>query len=396
MGNFFEGVANAVTFGGYNKAKKELTRTDRTLQVTGGADTNGTTRNVVKDYTWTLSNVREFQEEIPYIELIEFKCNESTIQKQMNLYTNIAKDSADDITGSAADAKGGDLAVYADIWPKTNPTNYRYVLPYFDKTSFELSTPVWQAIDSIGDSLGEAASQASNFASQFGQTGEKVADAIDKAKGLGEFGTAAGQTALNTKYPTFGVMDRPRMFTAHNNRTITVTFPLYNTMYEQDIERNKEFIMTLMRQNLFYKRDYITGIPPVFYEVRVPGQYFCFAACITDFKAENLGNQRLLGNNIVPDAYQITITLSEMTMPSMNQFDAIQSGGNVVTSSAVNDSSPGFTAEAALDAEITIGSNNRNNSAQNSVGTNNVRMAGASPKITSTNIINDKTNFSPP
>ncbi len=82
-----------------------------------------------------------------------------------------------------------------------------------------------------------------------------------------------------------------------------------------------------MSQNLFNKRDYITGYPPCYYRVYVPGQYFSFASCVTNFSVENLGNMRLMnagGKEVnVPDAYQVKITLNEMVMPSLNQFQAL-------------------------------------------------------------------------
>ena len=154
-------------------------------------------------------------------------------------------------------------------------------------------------------------------------------------------GTAtAANIAAAAQYPVVGAFDRPRIFTSHSERTITISFPLFNTVEEGDWVKNRELIYLLMEQNLYNKRDYTTGLPPVFYDVYIPGQYYCFASCITQINVENLGNTRLLYNEfIVPDAYQVTLTLSEMTMPSKNQFAAIFNGearNQVKTSTAVS------------------------------------------------------------
>jgi hypothetical protein len=94
-----------------------------------------------------------------------------------------------------------------------------------------------------------------------------------------------------------------------------------------------------MSQNLFNKRNFITGLPPCWYKVTIPGIYYSVASCVTNIAVENLGNTRMLqaqgfGTNfIVPDAYQVRITLQEMAMPSKNQFEYAKTGAGVVQSS---------------------------------------------------------------
>lgn len=289
----------------------------------GGPSMAGYAVDIVNDYIWTLSNVGAFNGEIPTIRIKEYKCNESSIKKQYNLYTNIAKDTAKNLAGLGREDKSG-LSIYADIFPKTHPTGFIYTFPYFSQTAFELNTQEWQALDSLGDSLGQ-------IADNLGGVGKAV-------KAAGELAVAASNFALNLKYPSVGVVDRPRMFNSHASRQIVISFPLYNTINEGDWFRNRNFIYGLMNQNLFYKRDYITGVPPVFYDISIPGQYYCYAACITNIKIDNLGNIRQLEGNIVPDAYQVSITLSEMVMPSQNQFDAITNGeaSSYVTTSTLD------------------------------------------------------------
>ena len=82
-----------------------------------------------------------------------------------------------------------------------------------------------------------------------------------------------------------------------------------------------------MNQNTMYKTSFVTGVPPVFYDIFIPGQYYCWASCVTNLNVGNLGNTRLINNYIVPDAYQVEITLTEMVLPSKNQFNARFSGG---------------------------------------------------------------------
>ena len=130
------------------------------------------------------------------------------------------------------------------------------------------------------------------------------------------------------------------MFTSHGERSITIQFPLYNTISLPDTKepawrKNFEFLRSFMERNLFAKRNFITGFPPRFYDVLVKNQYYSVASSVTNVTVENLGNTRVLDGHVVPDAYQVSITLVEMAMPSVNQFQhAFGNKSTKVTSSA--------------------------------------------------------------
>jgi hypothetical protein len=274
--------------------------------------------NVVKDYPWTISNKN--RDDVPYVRLIEYACNESMIKRQIDFYGKLLPDKFQ-LTSGTKEV----LQVYDEIFPKDNPTDFSYWIPYFNKTSFELASQNWTQLDSIGESLKGIMGGASKFASAIGLRG--VGKGLDIATQIGEFAGTAAEAALAWNYPSAGVQDRPRVFAGHNERQVTISFPLFNTINEWDWTKNRDLVYLLMSQNLYNKRDYITGIPPVFYDVYIPGQYYCYAASMTNINVENLGNTRLIdGAYIVPDAYQVTLTLSEMVSPSKNQFEAITSG----------------------------------------------------------------------
>lgn len=293
--------------------------------------------NVVKDYDWTLSNIKN-KNDIPYIRLLEFYNTETAIKKQLDFYTKgVGLDTLSNAfrgTGGAVNAPV--LDPYKEIFSKDKPTDFAYWLPYFNKTAFELGTPSWQALDKIGESLKSIVTGGGALLGM-----EKQAQTLTKGM---DFLTGASSTALAWQYAGVGTFDRPRIFAGHNERTITISFPLFNTKSADAWIQNKDFIYLLMSQNLYNKRDYVTGIPPVFYEVYVPGQYFCWAASMSNISVENLGNTRVIYDNIVPDAYQVNLTLTEMTMPSKNQFEAITSGeaakfvdSSVVTTAAAEE-----------------------------------------------------------
>ena len=283
--------------------------------------------DVVSDYKWTLSNVFDIDqmEEIPYIRLKEYRCLESSIQKQYSFYTQYSADVIGSSTNTGSKTKKGVLDDYENLWPRTNPSGFTYKFPYFNKTGQELASEPWQNLDSVGEALKNVAGGVSKLLPK------GLREKLDKGVGIAESIVDVANFSMNAQYPSVGVVDRPKIFMAHNDRSMNISFTLYNTADERDWEINKDLIYLLMSQNLFNKRDFTTGIPPVFYEVYVPGQYYSYASCMTNFKVDHLGNQRLLRNKqdeeyIVPDAYQIDLTLSELVKPSKNQYEALITG----------------------------------------------------------------------
>jgi hypothetical protein len=283
--------------------------------------------DIVSRFPWTISNTR--RSDIPYIYLVEHKVEGGSIQKQLAFYAAGVTETAADYVG-AGETKNI-LDVYKEIFVP-NPTGFKYKFPYFTKISYEINTTPWQQFDKIGGSI----SDIGGGLGMFGKVGAAAGLAAKTMTAVGEM----AKVGLKASYPVVGVADRPRIFTSHSERSITIEFPLFNTVSENDWKRNKDFIQLFKGQNLFNKRNFITGLPPVWYKVQVPGQYYSVASCVTNFTVENLGNTRAMfvaGKRfIVPDAYQVKITLQEMAMPSKNQFQASFNSGMADADSKVS------------------------------------------------------------
>ena len=306
--------------------------------------------NILKDYPWTGSSLKEQLTDIPYAILTEHRNTENTIMRMVRFYgQNVLESVAtttDDI-GAAASAfvsgvtpqgqkSQGLLTTYDDIFPDS-PTNNQYVFPYFSKTFVELQTDPWNSLDGAGEAVGESSSGVQTILRGLGKTNS--ADQLGLVGSIGGAAMALGKTALKAMYPLVGITDRPKIFASHSERTLSIEFPLYNTLNEGDWIKNSNFIHIFMTQNLYNKRDFITGIPPVYYRVLVPGQYFCFASYVESFQVENLGNVRMMypsegekpgfisgQGEAVPDAYQVKIVLKELVMPSLNQYQSLVTG----------------------------------------------------------------------
>jgi hypothetical protein len=282
--------------------------------------------NVRRDYPWTLTPTYN-RTDIPAIFLKEYKQLEGNIKEQLDMFGNVFNNKY-----SATEAYASPEKIYDKIWQKngSTTTNFVYVFPYFNDIAYSMGTSPWQKLDDIGPQISDVITGAADIAGDLGAKNvEKLVKGGVKAA---QTVNAVADVALKYRYPSVGVADRPKMFAGHTERTITIDFPLFNTIQKDDWKMNLDFIQLFASQNLYNKRDFITGTPPVWYEVEVPGQYFCWAACVTDFTVKNLGNMHSVGqvkeggytSGInVPDAYQITITLQEMTQPSKNQYNRV-------------------------------------------------------------------------
>lgn len=265
--------------------------------------------NVTKDYTWTLnSNIRQ---NAPRIILREYQVNESTIKRQAQFYT----------TGAGNFLGSNDiLSPYEELYQKNLPTGFVYDLPYFSDINFEVNTSMWVSLDQL-EQFGKA---ATGLAGALG--GKEFAgftDAIIQGTGQAIMG------GLSLAYPKVGITDRPRLWDSHEPRSINIKFPLFNTFNPTDWKKNRELCELLVNQNLYNKRDFITSVPPVFYELLILGQHYSYASCVTQLTIYNRGNIRQLSDDAgipanVPDVYEVDMTLTDMVMPSKNLFQSIK------------------------------------------------------------------------
>lgn len=259
--------------------------------------------NVVNDFPWTLTK-KEGRTETPHVRLTEYRLLQSALWNSARYY----------LAGLIQQAPGGKnpflprMQGYAGLFDYENPTKFEYWLPYFSDTANEVSS-TWTSLDIL---------------EKIKQGIAKVSSTVSKGLDFVEAGVMLGYEA---NYPRVGIMDRPKLWESSNNRTINIKFPLYNTIDVGDIQKNWELCYLLLYQNMFNKKDFITAIPPVFYTVYIPGQFFSIAMYVSDLKIYNRGNIRMYQVNNrwrnIPDVYEIDMTLTDMVMPSQNMLAAV-------------------------------------------------------------------------
>jgi hypothetical protein len=345
MGNFASSLYSA------GRSFASAIGSDISTDAAGNKYTNSksTHYNVVTDHPWSLSKVNsspDLLKEVPYITLKEYEVGESFIANQFAYYTgnivaNVGNETLTKATNYLTQLGGygnliksdapNPLTPYENLYKKdgTTETGNIYTFPYFDDINFEINTPPWETIDA----LAEAGNAAGSLTKAI--LGNTRGEAVNKfTENTGKVFSAG----LATTAPKIGIADKPRLWSSHSPRSINIKFPLFNTLNSTDWVKNRGLCWVLVNQNLFTKLDFISNVPPVFYEISIPGQHYSYAAAVTRLTINNRGNMRnLLDPNkyscIVPDAYEVNITLEDLVMPSRNLFQAIQTKAGEVTTS---------------------------------------------------------------
>ena len=351
------------------------------------------TIDVINDFPWTLSPVgTKIRDNAPVIYLTEYFQLQNQLNQSLTPYgtpKDIANTLGNISTGSAANSlsRGGtssgltdyfintaglfidavELAaklsidvgktflnnntnnVYEGLFDLVSPTDFKFKLPFFTDTFYSVNN-TWNSTD-ILDSLTEFQANKISIAESLyrdvRQAGKNEAEreAIDKkrskkslpgASNIIQFIKDFDYYSLMLNNPAVGLMDPPNIWNSTEPREYTFSFPLFNveqngvTTNNNIIQQNWELCYLLTYQNLVNKNNFITGIPPVYYEVLIPGIHYCKASYISKLDITNIGNTRLMqvpvGDNntistieaIIPDAYMVSITLKDLLMPSKN------------------------------------------------------------------------------
>jgi len=280
--------------GSYGKIKVNYPKAYPGGESNGLIDVHGKMR-------WSNSGNRE---EVPRLLLSEYTLDYSRWSSNLNLLEKAINKLND--TGE------GDP--YLSLYSGT-PTNFFYNLPYLVRPGDTIRGQIsntWEDIDTakaIGNTLGG-----------------KVGSIISKA---GEVITGAGSQFS----PGFGT-EPIRGFKSTADNKITISFPLYNTYSVKEAVDHFSFVSLIAFQNLKTRTSFVSFLPPKVYNIdgRTSGGVYMAAAYISDLKIDSIGTTRCLSelggyniydnksdsSTIIPEAYKVTITFTDLLTQSAN------------------------------------------------------------------------------
>lgn len=246
--------------------------------------------DVVRDFSWTLSP-QAARTEVPAIALEEFELKESGLNSAMNRWTYGLTQ------GQAANKP------YYGMYP-SNPTGFKYKLPYF-ANEYRVLSNGWVNSESL--------------------TTLPFAKYIPVAR---EY-AGVGLLEAIAKFWNVGVgHEVQQAYSEGSAEALTVAFVLLNTTNISDVKRNWSFQYLFSYQNLQNRKSSILVDPPVIYTVVIAGVKYSPAMYVKQFAIANLGQSKLIQIDghwqNVPEAYGIVITLQDLIPQSKNMLHAMR------------------------------------------------------------------------
>jgi hypothetical protein len=296
------------------------------------------TENIHTQYDWTsIPRNSPYRNVAPYVKLTSYKITSSAALNRINSYINLA-------TAESADQ------FYEKLYQNVEKVD-DFFIPYFGdgirSFSNEFSDTFQNGVIGGLDSLlqtgaNEVLAPMDEFnlksnASQMMENSKKLGTITDKdsfKKAVG--GMGKGLTSAPGSY-----IETPKLYQyAQNDGALEITFPLFNTINSDAVQKNYKLIDKLTRINRPKRLTSITMEPPHIYEVRLKGlRYMRWAYC-SNFSVSMIGARRLVNGVITPDGYQITMSLTSLTTEVSNFMDKVNGPKSIV---AVNTTLGQFT-----------------------------------------------------
>jgi hypothetical protein len=267
--------------------------------------TNGNV-DVTNGMVWSLGGDTS---EVPSLVLTEYKLLYGRrLQSILNIVTN---------TAAVFDNNTPDP--YASLYP-VETTGFRYVLPYLVPSGGSLRGQVlntWQ--DESGDKASDSWAEGT-FKSLF----PKLFD-------LAKTGLSVGSEFIANDLNT----ETAKRYSGTASRTIRVSFPLYNTLDWSTNLAHFSFVNLFTFQNTKTRTSWLTTMFPKLYKIECSamGGPYMPIAYVSDLNIQSIGTTRHIqsgeGKYLMPEAYKVNISFTEMVTQSSNIVEGEIGGSKV-------------------------------------------------------------------
>jgi len=274
-----------------NVVSKAQQMTQQDLSEAGlGQSTSRKYFDVIEDFNWTVSQMGSVRNEVPYVILREFQQTDAALIQSINFWYQQAKE----VKSIGKSGFGAMANPYKGLY-YAQETGFLYKLPYYSDYHHTIS-------NSWGDNKGA----------------------------LGNLVDSVVVPVAKVLFPSAGV-ETAKAWEGGSAASYDITFQLLNTVEcKTDIPRNKELVNALIRANLQFKVNTVASLPPVFYEVEIPGIRYSPVSIISNLTVQHKGQMNIVNGDIIPDAYEINIQILELVNESRNLFDYAFTGKKVL------------------------------------------------------------------
>lgn len=319
--------------------------------------------DVIRSYRWTAGEVPSafVLNETPYIHLREFRYLRTGAELlAVALLTNNTLNATTNTNP------------YANLYNFDDPTKFEYIFPFFTGDYYDVSNTFREsnAEGAAQEAMGAAGQAANGIIGQLKSFGGKTGALGFLGDGLMGLGNLASNVAKGANSAAGfannmrsvaggdGKLDVPQVWDNTSPRTITFSFYLFNTYDVSDIKQNWELIHLFRYQNIMNKLTMVNAIPPVFYEVTIPGVHYSLASYVSNLKIDNVGSSHCFMASdvglpgcqvLIPDAFKVTVTLTDFLKPSQNMLQELLTGNNNIAVSVIKPQSVSGKVATAVD-----------------------------------------------
>ena len=275
------------------------------------------TFNVIKDYDWTSSpRGSGLRSKTPRLILRSYKFTKSQVFNRALGYVNVVNMDTDEY--------------YDKLYSEATEGEDVFFIPYFG-----------DSVRSFGNTFGDT------FQNGFGGGGG-IGEALDATvQGIvgasAQVGSAVGTESINNAMRAFGdqqfaegfaalgrggsdpgtYIETPKMYQYENtDAPLEASFILSNTI-NSDFQKNYDLVQKLTRINRPDRKNSISMDPPRIYQLRVSGHRYMRWAYCSSFSVTLLGTKREIDKIIVPEAYQVNMAFTSLTVESANFLDKV-------------------------------------------------------------------------
>ena len=309
------------------------------------------TIDLIKDFDWTASiNKQQLQDKIPYIRLKEFKITAdnalNAIAAGVFAWSDMQKSGA----GALSKAAGVAGAAMDQVDFLKNIKDSK-----FSKVIADQAGVLGNSIDSFVESAKQAVGKIST-PTDFGPEGQHLQDVYgglyarestgrtyifpyfdnDYFQASNTFDESTTIPFMNEAFEAVSAaantlpalvepgvyVQRPKFYkfdSGENQISFSVT--LYNTITPMAYLQNSKLVQQLIVNNLPRRKDKVVVEPPCIYEVLIPGKAFFPYCFISDLRVLHVGTKRLMEGEIVPDAFEIQLTIKSLTTDANNFYE---------------------------------------------------------------------------
>ena len=203
-------------------------------------------------------------------------------------------------------------------------TNKKFCFPFFTEGASS-----WQIANSFGSEGSQGLLSKTISSTLDALVGGMVKFAAD-VQDIGSFMSGGTQAGGFTMYN----IEKAKAFSfPSGGKTVSVKFPLFNTVKMGEWEKNYRFIVLFAIRNMLFRKNNVEYYPPLFYDVSIPGFGRMPLSYVKTFSVKPVGMTRVksielnLGFGdytkttvVVPEAWVVQIDFESLIADSANQY----------------------------------------------------------------------------